>query len=85
MSTCTTCGGRGTVLADGRSVSCPACGGTGAVFPHAQLALAEIEQAGRARVRGWHLTQRQRERLWVLLRPYTDQLLPASPTQGDAA
>lgn len=49
------------------------------------MTLDEIEQAGRDRVRenGWKLTPRQRERLWVLLRPYADQLTPGEPTEGE--
>jgi ribosome biogenesis protein Tsr3 len=41
--------------------------------------LDECEEAGRDLVRrnDWKLTQRQRERLTVLLRPYADQLLAA--------
>lgn len=47
--------------------------------------LDECEQAGRDLVRrnGWKLSQRQRERLWVLLRPYADQLI--DPAADDAA
>jgi hypothetical protein len=47
----------------------------------------ECEQAGRDLVRrmGWKLSQRQRERFTVLLRPYADQLLADEPAAGDAA
>jgi hypothetical protein len=49
--------------------------------------LDEIEQAGRDRVRrnGWSLTQPQREHLWVLLRPYADQLVNDDPAGDPAA
>lgn len=55
--------------------------------PRGCRTLDEIEQAGRDLVRrnGWKLTQRQRERFTVLLRPYADQLLAAEPAAGDAA
>jgi hypothetical protein len=45
----------------------------------------ECFQAGADRVKDWELTQRQIERLTVLLRPYVDQLVPAEPAEGDAA
>lgn len=44
----------------------------------------ECEQAGRDRVKDWKLTQRQRERLLVLLRPYADQLLPDVEATAEA-
>jgi hypothetical protein len=49
--------------------------------------LDECEQAGRDLVRrnGWKLSDRQRERLTVLLRPYAEQLLAAEPSAHDAA
>lgn len=50
--------------------------------------LEEAEQAGRDLVRrnGWSLTQRQRERLTVLLSSYADVLIPeAADTPRDAA
>jgi anti-repressor protein len=42
MSTCSECGGGGSVLADGKSVRCPICRGNGTVFPR-DLQLFDVE------------------------------------------
>jgi hypothetical protein len=49
--------------------------------------LDECEAAGReyVRRRGWKLTDRQRERLTVLLRPYADRLLPPEDAARSAS